>query len=475
MYNLKKLITDLSSEQLSELRTRLQRNKAKLKLLEALLQSNGKTGEALEESLIRKLGYEKNKGAFYTLCHRFVKDISQLKIQFKKNELSVTVSRISNLRLLLYSKDHALFEYEVKDLKKKVQELEIKRGVYEIYFCEYLFHYTEPKLREVAIQNVFKELEDEKIFLLAEMEFYRIILEFQDLFFSCRLPVAVNPDAELHSLRAAFEKLPLKTMEFFLLSAELTFDLRFNTECLVGAGYTAWKIERLLYLFDNFQMNYRFPNCRFAIACLFNKHALASGNMAVFQQQLKDLEQEVEKIIGFKTYENVLFYYWWARSYDLICNNRFEELRALVLNLNRYLEEGIFSGKFQFYLMYLLAVSEIYLKNYRKALSWLLQARNAKKYLGKASLWIQIENSVLALVLHLKTGDARLADYEAQYLRRLLRKHGALHNDFREFLHFVKNHINNPLRVFIDLHQALMALKQKTGLLALILDKKAFW
>lgn len=472
MQNLTRIFADLNSKQIKQLREKLKRNHARLKLFDALLEFRKSPHETAEDFLISRLGYEKNKSAFYTLIYRFIKDISHFMIQIKKNQLSETEARISNLRLLIYSKDHHLFEMEAKDLKKKVQELEIKRGVYEIYFCEYLFHYADPVRRQNAIKNMLRELEDEKLFLMAEMEFYRIILEFQDLFFSCKMPATVNPDYELSNIRKTYEELPLKTLEFFLLSCELTFHLRLNSECERKSDNDKEalreKIERLHYLFENFQMNYRFPNCQFAISCLFSKHNLVSGDFGAFADQVRSLENQVDKIIGFKTYENVLFYYLWAKCYLHIHKNEFNELNNLIKNISKYIEENIFSRRILFYMMHLQSINEIYQKNYRKAVSLLIKARDSRKFLGESSMWVQAENAVLLIALHIKNKDFRLAEHELNYLKRILRQGQFYDDDFREFVRFIKAFLNNPLRVIIDLQQALFSLKEKTGLLTLL-------
>ncbi|MCX7649645.1 MAG: hypothetical protein N2050_03700 [Flavobacteriales bacterium] len=478
MQNLSKIFSDLNAEQIKHLREKFKGNRARLKLIDALLEMKDNPQGKGEDFLVQRLGYEKNKGAFYTLTHRFIKDISHFKIQIKKNQLSETEARISNLRLLLYSKDHHLFELEAKDLKKKVQELEIKRGVYEVYFCEYLFHYADPVRREAAIRNVFKELEDEKKFLIAEMEFYRIILEFQDLFFSCNVPLNVNPDAELSNMRKMYEELPLKTLEFFLLSCELTFHLRINSGCNLDAENDKRilrdKINRLYYLFENFQMNYRFPNCQFAISCLFSKHDLVSGDINAFERQIKALEGQVDKIIGFKTYENVLFYFFWAKCYLYIQKNELSELNNLFKDLTKYIQEGLFSKRIIFYMMHLECINEIYQKNYRKAVSLLIKARDARKFLGQSSLWIQAENALLLIALHIKMKDFRLAEHELGYLVRILKNGNFYTEDFRDFVRFIRAFLNNPLRVIIDLQQSLYKLKEKTGLLTLFSENRPF-
>lgn len=458
-------VLNLSEQEYQVLMRRFKDQPRKQELLNAVRREGSYAVDYNE--LSEHLGYGRKKSALYTLKHRLTKDLVDFRLSSGKNEFILTKERIQGLRSLLYSKDHPVLEKETKDLLKKAQQLDVVRGVFEIYFCEYLLNYHHTPTRSRIRQLMEDALERERIFSLLEMEFYRIVFEFQDVFYQARI---TPPEQHREEVRLATEyhgKLDMRISQFILLSVEMTFDLRLATPRERQAKLSE-RIKLLYELYLNSHVQLRFPNCDFAIECLFNKFYLVTGNEIEFKQSLQRLDAQAPSIIGYKTYEDVLFYYLFAKAHSMTRQDKATSLRAYLEKTFPDREMPRYSERFHYYLNHLMAIALLYEGNTRKAEGRLLKARSFAKFLETPAIWIEIENALLKLSIHVSKREDDMASYELGVLRRLTRRGGVQKELFSKFLRNTQKHIQSPIRVFMDYREQLRDLKNQTGLMQLI-------
>lgn len=430
-------------------------------LLKAIYHS--KSEQVNLEKIAETLGYKSSKIAFFTLKHRLTKDLIEYRLHDRENEIVSTENRIHELRVLLYSKDHKLLEKEIKELKKKAEELEIIRGQYEIHFCEYLINYHNSSKRKQIHERMEQVLEREKIFNLSELEFFRVIFEYQDLYYLSFIQMpSLYQDDSLQRLEFYHRKLNTNVSEFFYLSALLTFELRLNQdrESLKRLNQT---IVRLEEIYRTKQLKQRFPNCDFAIRCLFNKYYLAIGDYSEFEATLMQLEKDARKIAGYKPYEDVLFYYLYVSLYHAYAR---QQIESFINEANELVGKDLtkqYSERFQYYFNHLLGMAYYFSKNYRKAESYLLRSRNHEKFLEPSNFWIQIENHLLNLSIQVRNRSDETALFELNQLKKLAIKYPYLNPLMKDFLKFALKHISSNIRVFFDFEEQLKLLCEKTG------------
>lgn len=350
----------------------------------------------------------------------------------------------------------------------RVNQLEIFNGRYEIYFCEYLLNYHNHKRRDQLYQLMEEALEKERIFNLCELEFFKVIFEYQDFFFNFGIYEQNKiKQKSLEKLTQFHETLQSSVSDFFLLSAELTFELRLNQkkEVLDNLGL---KIKRIKELYFKEKISERFPNCNFAIDCLFNKYYLVSCKSEEFNKSTENLLSIEYDILGLRTYEDVMFYFLYAYSrYTISCGNFENLINKINYNMN-FADEMFYSEKLIFYLHHLKAFSFIYSGNLKSAEKHLLLARNFRKSLEEPALWIEIENSLLNIAIQIKNKSNESANYEINQLKKLIRKININQQPFIDFIKFTQAHIIKNIKVFYDFKQALKELQKKTGLLHMV-------
>jgi hypothetical protein len=414
--------------------------------------------------LAEELGYKKSKVAFFTLKHRLTKDIVEYKLRYSENEIVKIESRIHELRILLYSKNHKLFEKEIKELKKKTQELEIIKGQYEIYFCDFLINYHDPNKRKLNIKKMEDVLEMEKVFHLAELEFYKAIFEYQTLFYMSKLydNSFINSES-IDKLNTYHQFLKMDVSLFFYLSVLLTFELRLGRrkEDIEDLGKYIIKLEDI---YCSLKLRERFPNCNFAISCLFNKYHLANGSKTEFNESYLQLKSEVKKIAGYKTYEDVLSYYLHISLYYESVNGSLDDFFAECNRLVNKNEEALFTERFMYYYYHIYGLAHFLNSNYRKAETFLLKARQFAKFLETVNFWIQIENHVLNLTIQIKNKSDETAMYEINQLKRLTSKFKHTSPYLKDFLKFSETHVKSSIKVYFDYHQRLISVCNETGL-----------
>jgi len=414
-----------------------------------------------------RLGYGKKKSALYTLKHRLTKDLVDFRLEVSKNEFILTQERIQGLRSLLYSKDHPFLEKETKDLMRKCKQLDIVRGVFEILFCEYLINYHHLKTRKRIKKEMEVAFEREKTFGLCEIEFYRVVFEFQDAFYQAHITPSDYYQEEVKMAAKYHAEVDMRISQFILLSVEMTFDLRLGSSPNEATKLSE-RIKLLYELYLNSHVQLRFPNCNFAIECLLNKYYLITGNDIEFKQSIKRLDSEVNAIIGYTTYEDVLFYYLFAKIYSMSRTERSTNLRLYLEKTFPDKELARYSQRFNFYINHLRAIALIYEGNLRKAEGRILKARSYTKYLEASAIWIEIENALIKLSIHVNLKENDMAIYELGLLKRLSSREGVSKDLFTSFIRFSKKHIQSPIRIFVDYREQLKNLQEKTGLLHLI-------
>jgi len=458
-------VLNLSDQEYQTLIRRFKDQPRKQDLLNAIRREGSYTVDY--NDLSDRLGYGRKKSALYTLKHRLTKDLVDFRLSTGKNEFILTKERIQGLRSLLYSKDHPVLEKETKDLMRKSQQLEVVRGIFEIHFCEYLLNYHHAPTRNRIRQLMEEDLEKERVFSLCEIEFYRVVFEFQDVFYQARITPSDIHKEEVRLAAEYHEQLKMGISQFILLSVEMTFDLRLAIPREKQLRLSE-RIHLLYELYLNSHVQLRFPNCSFALECLFNKYYLITGNELEFKQSLLRLDAAAPGIIGYKTYEDVLFYYLFAKVYAMGRNERTQSLRAFLEKTFPEKELPRYSERFNYYLNHLLAIGLLYEGNTRKAEGRLLKARSYAKYLETPAIWIEIENALLKLSIHVSKKEDEMATYEIGVLRRLIRRNDIKKELFTPFLRYAQKHIQSPIRVFMDFREQLRELKETTGLLQLI-------
>jgi len=217
-------LSKLNQADLDLLGIYLKNQPKKIEFLNHLL--NCKSDELNYEEISLIMGYAPHSKAFYTLKHRFLNDIQHFKLLAGKNEIGALEGRIKNLRMILYSRESKILEEEINELKKECARLEIYRGLYEINLCDFLLHYPNASKRNQILKRMNAEYETERIFNTAELEFYRIIFEYQDIYYSGFIHTAGPDEKEMETLNSCQNKLNSNITTFFKISAELTFALK---------------------------------------------------------------------------------------------------------------------------------------------------------------------------------------------------------------------------------------------------------
>lgn len=414
------------------------------------------------------LGYQSTKGAFLTLKHRLLRDIVDFKKLELSNKLIKTENRIHTLRMILYSKDKGILVHEIKELKSLVNELEIVKGSYEIHFCDYLLNYDDPTKRKAAVKMMENVLYEESLFNQSEFEFYRVIFEYQDIFYSGG--ILDPPEARfqiIEKIKSAHDVLQLSVTEFFFLSAFLTFELRLGKSKQEILALQP-QIERLQALYIQQNLNYRFPNCDFAIQCLFSKYYLASGNISAFVNSWPELSKEAPSIVGIKTYEDTLIYYFFhSLMYHLNANNLkgfIEEFDSLIpKNMTKTL-----SNRLIFYIFYLKGSAWFYMENFKKSESYLRKGRGHEKYLEPINMWIQIEHALLMLIIQIKNKDLIAYDYEVARFKKILKSSQIENSSIKDFLKFLELHKERTKPDFSDIMNQLTLFSYQTNLFFLL-------
>jgi len=464
-------VRNLSKPDYQKLIRDLRDQPKKVKLLQRV--SERKNEQPDYESLARELGYDSTLSAFYTLKHRLTRDLLEFRVNMGKNEIVKVENRIHNLRVLLYSRDHKLLEKELKELKKRCAELEVTRGQYEINFCNYLLHYHDPYRRRL----IFKEMEDaikaEAAFSTAELEFYRIIFEFQDIFYQGKLFNEKQAEIELFRITEQHNILNNSISEFLLLSAELTFALTLPL-ITQNTDEIAWKIAKIRTLYISGNIRFRFPSCEFAIECLFNRFYLSTGKIDQFMDSLNQLEIMVGDIVGYKPYEDVLFYFLFAKTWNLIRKNHGSDIEVVIDEIVCCAAPNSFSDKFLGYLYHLKAYSFLYQKKYSKAEGYLIRSRQLKSALDEPAFWLEMEYFVLQIAIAFKQHQYPTAEHHIIALKRWGKQHPTLWPKVKQLVKESELFINNPLRVWIDFIHYLNTFQEQTGLLQLLKVESVF-
>jgi hypothetical protein len=464
-------VHNLTDTEFNFLKRQLKDQPRKMHLLIAVRKSKGNSVDY--EALTEYLGYTKHRNAFYTLKHRLGKDLVDYRLSIGRNEYVKTKERIQGLRSLLYSRDHLLLEREARDLFKRCVQMEIVRGVYEIHFCEYLLFYHDRRKRADISARMAEALEREKSLNECEIEFYRIIFEFQDVFYHGSISDPDYHRDEISLLTSLHQKLDMRVTEFILLSAEMTFDLRLASPSRQNERFSG-PINHLFELYMGSHIQFRFPNCSFAIECLFNKFYLITGNTEGFRQSLMRLEAEVDNIVGFKMYEDVLYYFLFARIHVAVSEGKEEDVLQI---LEKYFPDKSlhqYSERFLYYLNHLFAIALIYTDSLRKAEGRLLKSRRFSKFLEPHGFWVEIENVLLKLSIHIRKKEDEMATYELNILKRLLKRPGVRKELFSDFMQSTQRHIKAEEKKFAEYKVELNKLKKVTGLLYVLDVDRAY-
>lgn len=434
----------------------------KKELLQLVFNPNASTLST--EHVAKKLGYSSASGAFFTLKHRLTKDLLEFKKKSSKNQITDIENRIYGLRSLLYSRDHQILEREIKELRSKVAELEIVKGQGEIFFCDYLLNYHSASKRQSIYQSMEVILQKEKLFNLAEIEFYRIIFEYQDLFYLTNSDQITSSEEELMTFFTDVHcNLQLKVTEFFMISAHLTLTLRLGTE-EKQLKVLNREIERLQEIYQSNNLKQRFPNCDFAILCLFNKYHLALNNHEMFLDTLVELKAEVHKIVGYKTYEDALFYYFYVFLYECFLNQKIGDFSIEIIRLLGAKMSNSLSNRFLYFFYHLNGLAYFLDGNYKQAEKLLLKSRNHDRIKEPLNFWIVIENHLMNLTIQIKNRSYESAVFELAKLKSTIKKNKVDHPSFKAFLKSSEKLLNTNLSSFNDYKEMLNTLRIETNL-----------
>lgn len=415
-------------------------------------------------SVAKKLGYSSPAGAFFTLKHRLTKDVLEFKKNSSKNQITEIENRIHGLRSLLYSRDHKILDREIKELRSKAVELEIVKGQGEIFFCDYLLNYHSASKRQSIYESMEEILQKEKLFNLAEIEFYRIIFEYQDLFYLTNSDQITSREEDLLNFFIhVHNNLQLKITEFFMISAHLTLTLRLGTEKKQLKVLNS-EIKRLHEIYQSNNLKQRFPNCDFAIKCLFNKYHLALNNLDMFFASLDELKAEVHNIVGYKTYEDALFYYFYVYLYERFLNQQIgdffkESERLLGVKISHS-----FSSRFLYFFYHLNGLAHFLNGNYKLAEKSLLKSRNHDRFKEPLNFWIIIENHLMNLTIQIKNQSFETATFELAKLKSTIKKNKVDHPSFKVFLKSSEKLVKTNLSSFSEYKQLLNTLRLETNL-----------
>jgi len=156
MDKIQSMVLKLTRDDLIQLRFYLWKQNKKVQSLNLLLKQP--TNRIKYEEIAFWLRYYIRSKAFYTLKHRFNKDILDFKVLTIKNEIYSIEDLIKNLRLLLYSKETDILQDEINYLKLECERLEIYRGLYEINLCDFLINYSNIKKKVFILRKMSKNM-----------------------------------------------------------------------------------------------------------------------------------------------------------------------------------------------------------------------------------------------------------------------------------------------------------------------------
>lgn len=427
MNDLIEIIHLLSPLELSVLKKEMKGDKQKLKLLEYLLAND----EINNDEIIEVLNYQNNKNAYYTFKHRIIQEIITFKMKTGKNKVIKIREEINNLRTLLYSNQPLLLEKKINDLAKRAAECEIYNDVREIYFCSYLLNFDDSKKREECLKKMHEAERNEIYFNELEYLFYKIIFHSQDLYYSFLSKRDDLTEKTLDRMKDLNEKLNSKISNFLYESSLIT--CRLNSKKETDPDFIN-RIKSIYLDYINSPLQFYYPNCKFAIHCLVCKYYLNTGNFAEYEATLLELEKDLPEIIGYRTYEDVYFYYLYSKVILLVKKKRFDEVQEIMENTVTDSLLRMSSNKINFYLLFLKGVGYFYGGNPAKAYSCFLKARNYTKFLEEQNSWVMIETSVFALLALAKEANLQLIESEKKYLKRNIKKCNSNEDIFMDFL-----------------------------------------
>lgn len=415
MDDLIEIIHQLSPVELSLLKKEMKSDKQKLKLLEYLLTND----EINNDEIIEVLNYHNNKNAYYTFKHRLLQDIIQFKLRTGKNKVTKIKEEINSLRTLLYSNQPLLLEKKLFDLLKRTTECEIYNDVREIYLCLFILYFDDPKKRVEYSQKIEESEKKEYLFNELEFLFYKLVFENQDQFYAYSKNMEEQTDKVLERMKEINAKLNSKISNFLYESSLLTCNLNYKRH--TEPDYIN-RIRRIYIDYINSPLQFYYPNCKFAIQCLISKFYHNTGLLADHEESLEVLETDLAEIRGYRTYEDVYFYYLYSKARIFIEKKRYLDLQLMIENEVQETTLRLASNKINFYLLFLKGVANYYGGNYSKAYSQFLKARNFTKFLEASSSWVLLETSVFALMVLSRESNFQLIESEKKYLKRNIKR-----------------------------------------------------
>lgn len=389
------------------------------------------------EELINFMNYENKRQAFYTLKHRIIEDIIDLKVELKRNKLVELKQKIGNLRLLLYSENPELFLKLLEKLKKQAEELELIDGSREIHFCYWISEYCDEQRKDIHASKITQLEDQERLILRLEQLFYTTVFESPDLYYyspAWKVRQLVNI---IRDMKRLHERIKTSRSEFLYLSAKLSHKINHHKTKLPIR--TEENILRLMSIYIEHSIPYYYPDCKFAILTLLNKFYHLSGNIANFKETLVQLNKEVHSIKGYRTYESVYFYFLYINILHLKERRRFQEIPEFI---NQYLDENLMdrcSNRYRCYFNYIKAVGAYYSQDTGEIHSRLLRGMNYKNFTGRSGIWLMLEIIGLKLYTYLIEGNDRMFDYELNNLKKWLVKIDDKKEEWASFLKFIKD------------------------------------
>jgi len=182
------------------------------------------------------------------------------------------------------------------------------------------------------------------------------------------------------------------------------------------------RARKLLINYLNTTLQYHYPNCRFAIQCLLGKIYDQNGASEEFSFTIQELENDIAEIKGFRTYEDVYFFFLHSKLELFLRKKQYKKAGEFIEGEIGEMDLVSASDKTTFYLLYLKGVGQYYLGNFSKAYSYLLKARNYTKHLEGGERWVLIQNSIFALLVLCRENNYQLVDSEKKYLKRQIKK-----------------------------------------------------
>jgi hypothetical protein len=408
-------VHSLSPDEIKLLKKRIGAGSKKLELVKAIQKGSTRSNE----DAIKVLGY-KDKSAFYTLKHRLTDDIIQLKLELGKNKVIETREQIDNLRTLLYSKSSTLLIKSLHTMEKRAKELDLYRSMEELYLCYKLVFFYNRKKREAYENKYLKARENASAFSRLEELFFDTVFSSPDLFYH-------YSESSFNQLRDMFREMEVihyrlnsKVSEFLTLSAKLTIYLNPHNK----QDLTVYQddLNKLYKLYITTPLQFRYPDCRFAIYALFNKFHYLTGQTKQFEESLMQLNNHVESIKGYRMYENAYYYYLFINSKHLIDNKLYLGAATFI---KEHIDERLLpisSRKLVCYYHYILSIANVLENDMENAQSNLLLCRNYSAYLDKENNWVALDEAAISVMLQLIEGNQDRLAYESNRFRKLLRK-----------------------------------------------------